>query len=121
MLPSEGTPTPRRIRLVLLVASHLMTETRVLKLKRTLASISAQQGTSEAPVLADVLLSWSAEPNVRELAASVIDMFNGVRSFERPRRRTQFEHYASLCKELQHAAVDGESGCSIACNLRPAV
>ena len=98
---------PRTVQLVLLVASHVGSVSRVQTLTRTLRSAAAQRG---CPHFVAVMLSWSCDPSLRSAVVAAIDAmandFGGpggtrLHTFEVMSKCSQFEHYARLTADAR--------------------
>ena len=94
--PSSTSSAARLIRppLALLIASHVPTEERLLRLREMLACVAAQRGDA----LSATFLSWSAEHSVRPAVRRAIYVAGvpGLIALEQPEALAQFEHYARL-------------------------
>ena len=119
--PRIPPPLPRfpdrQPKLLLFIASHISSASRLAKVQRCLRSVVEQRG----PGVSDVLISWSASSStLRELARAQVfenellllcepPLSFGVRAFERSSPLSQFEHFASLLPEARRVT-GGDDG-----------
>ena len=89
-------------RVFALLATHIRSQARLASLCACLQSITEQQTAA-----ASVMLSWSAEPELREVVEHVLQVWSSEQTFAvqvcaQQQQLSQFEHYAALSQQIPH-------------------